>query len=36
MSRLQTGAVDLVLREVGFDEIVPAALYGLGKSRRRA
>ena len=31
MSRLQTGAVDLVLREVGFDEIVPAVLYGLGK-----
>jgi two-component system sensor histidine kinase KdpD len=31
MSRLQAGAVDLVLREVGFDEIVPAVLHGLGK-----
>ena len=29
MSRLQTGAVDLVLREVGFDEVVPAALYTI-------
>ncbi|HXY93910.1 MAG TPA: DUF4118 domain-containing protein [Acidimicrobiia bacterium] len=32
MSRLQTGAVDLVLREVGFDEVVPAALHALGAS----
>ncbi len=31
MSRLQAGAVDLVLREVGFDEVVPAVLHGLGK-----
>jgi two-component system sensor histidine kinase KdpD len=30
MSRLQTGAVELVLREVGFDEIVAAALHQLG------
>lgn len=30
MSRLQTGALELVLREVGFDEVVPAALQGLG------
>jgi two-component system, OmpR family, sensor histidine kinase KdpD len=30
MSRLQTGTVDLALREVGFDEVVPAALHGLG------
>ena len=29
MSRLQTGAVELVLRDVGLDEIVPAALHGL-------
>ncbi|MET0627459.1 MAG: DUF4118 domain-containing protein, partial [Acidimicrobiia bacterium] len=29
MSRLQTGAVKLVLREVGLDEIVPASLHGL-------
>jgi two-component system, OmpR family, sensor histidine kinase KdpD len=29
MSRLQTGAVDLVLLEVGFDEVVPAALYTI-------
>ena len=29
MSRLQTGALELVLRDVGLDEIVPAALHGL-------
>ncbi|MET0895098.1 MAG: DUF4118 domain-containing protein, partial [Acidimicrobiia bacterium] len=29
MSRLQAGGVDLVLRDVGLDEIVPAALHGL-------
>jgi two-component system sensor histidine kinase KdpD len=29
MSRLQTGGVELVLREVGLDEIVAAALHGL-------
>jgi two-component system sensor histidine kinase KdpD len=29
MSRLQSGGVELVLREVGLDEIVPAALHGL-------
>ncbi|MFI5047169.1 MAG: DUF4118 domain-containing protein [Acidimicrobiia bacterium] len=29
MSRLQTGGVELVLREVGLDEVVPAALHGL-------
>jgi two-component system sensor histidine kinase KdpD len=27
MSRLQTGSLDLVLQEVGFEEVVPAALY---------
>ncbi len=30
MSRLQTGALELVWRDVGFDEIVPGALAGLG------
>ncbi len=29
MSRLQTGAVQLVMREVGFEEVVPRALAGL-------
>jgi two-component system sensor histidine kinase KdpD len=29
MSRIQAGAVELALRDVGFDEIVPAALVGL-------
>ena len=29
MSRLQSGGVELVVREVGLDEIVPAALRGL-------
>jgi two-component system sensor histidine kinase KdpD len=29
MSRLQTGAVQLVMRDVGLDEVVPAALAGL-------
>jgi two-component system sensor histidine kinase KdpD len=32
MSRLQSGGVELVLREVGLDEIVPAALRGLTPS----
>jgi two-component system sensor histidine kinase KdpD len=30
MSRLQAGAVELVLRKVGYDEVVPAALQSLG------
>jgi two-component system sensor histidine kinase KdpD len=30
MSRLQTGALQLVEREVGFDEVVPRALWSLG------
>jgi two-component system sensor histidine kinase KdpD len=30
MSRLQTGVLELVWRDVGFDEIVPGALAGLG------
>ena len=29
MSRLQTGAVQLVMRDVGLDEVVPAAVAGL-------
>ncbi|MFN8028425.1 MAG: DUF4118 domain-containing protein, partial [Acidimicrobiia bacterium] len=33
MSRLQTGAVQLVLREVGLDEVVPVALVGLPPER---
>jgi two-component system, OmpR family, sensor histidine kinase KdpD len=33
MSRLQTGAVELVLREVGFDEVVPAALHAVQSGR---
>jgi two-component system, OmpR family, sensor histidine kinase KdpD len=32
MSRLQSGGVELVLREVGLDEVVPAALHGLTPS----
>jgi two-component system sensor histidine kinase KdpD len=31
MSRLQTGAMNLVVSEVGLDEIVPAALAGLAE-----
>ena len=30
MSRIQTGSVELVEREVGLEEVVPAALHGLG------
>jgi two-component system sensor histidine kinase KdpD len=30
MSRLQTGALELVWRDVGLDEVVPAALQSLG------
>ena len=30
MSRLQTGAVELVWRDVGLEEVVPAALHSLG------
>jgi two-component system sensor histidine kinase KdpD len=33
MSRLQTGAVQLVVRDVGLDEVVPAALFGLDDAR---
>jgi two-component system sensor histidine kinase KdpD len=33
MSRLQTGAVQLVMRDVGLDEVVPAALVGLDDAR---
>ncbi len=35
MSRLQTGALELVWRAVGFDEIVPAALQSLGDPAAR-
>jgi two-component system sensor histidine kinase KdpD len=34
MSRLQTGAVQLVMRDVGLDEVVPAALAGLTNADR--
>jgi two-component system sensor histidine kinase KdpD len=34
MSRLQTGALHLVLRTVGLDEVVPRALSSLGDSGR--
>jgi two-component system sensor histidine kinase KdpD len=34
MSRLQTGAVQLVMRDVGLDEVVPAALAGLTHAER--
>ncbi|HEX9466828.1 MAG TPA: sensor histidine kinase KdpD [Acidimicrobiia bacterium] len=34
MSRLQTGALQLVMRDVGFEEIVPAALGGLTQPGR--
>jgi two-component system sensor histidine kinase KdpD len=30
MSRLQSGALELVMRDVGLEEIVPAAIKGLG------
>jgi len=30
MSRIQTGSVELVRRAVGLEEVVPAALHGLG------
>jgi two-component system sensor histidine kinase KdpD len=35
MSRLQTGALELVWRPVGFDEVVPAALQSLGDTTGR-
>jgi two-component system sensor histidine kinase KdpD len=35
MSRLQTGAVELVWRDVGLDEVVPAALHSLGATASR-
>src|SRR6266540_1109215 len=35
MSRLQTGAVELVRREVGLDEVVPRALQSLGDTADR-
>jgi two-component system sensor histidine kinase KdpD len=31
MGRLQTGALQLVMREVGLEEVVPAAIKGLGE-----
>src|SRR5262249_4371290 len=34
MSRLQTGALQLVMRDVGLDEVVPAALQGLAHAER--
>jgi two-component system, OmpR family, sensor histidine kinase KdpD len=34
MSRLQTGALQLVMRDVGLDEVVPAALTGLTAANR--
>jgi two-component system sensor histidine kinase KdpD len=34
MSRLQTGALQLVMRDVGLDEVVPAALAGLTHAER--
>ena len=33
MSRLQTGALQLVMRDVGLDEVVPTALVGLDGER---
>jgi two-component system sensor histidine kinase KdpD len=33
MSRLQTGAMQLVMRDVGLDEVVPVALVGLEPER---
>ena len=35
MSRLQTGALELVSRAVGLDEVVPAALQSLGETSGR-
>jgi two-component system sensor histidine kinase KdpD len=34
MSRLQTGALQLAVREVGLDEVVPAALNGITSASR--
>jgi two-component system sensor histidine kinase KdpD len=34
MSRLQTGALQLVMRDVGLDEVVPVALAGLTQADR--
>jgi two-component system sensor histidine kinase KdpD len=34
MSRLQTGAVQLVMRDVGLDEVLPGALAGLTQADR--
>jgi two-component system sensor histidine kinase KdpD len=31
MSRLQSGALQLTMRDIGFDEVVPAAMKGLGE-----
>jgi two-component system, OmpR family, sensor histidine kinase KdpD len=31
MSRLQSGALELVMRDVGLEEVVPAAIKGLGE-----
>jgi two-component system sensor histidine kinase KdpD len=36
MSRLQTGALQLVMRDVGLEEVVPAALAGLTQVNRVA
>jgi two-component system sensor histidine kinase KdpD len=34
MSRLQTGALQLVMRDVGLDEVVPAAMAGVTAASR--
>jgi two-component system sensor histidine kinase KdpD len=34
MSRLQTGALQLVMRDVGLDEVVPVAIAGLTQAER--
>ena len=34
MSRLQTGALQLVMRDVGLDEVVPVAVAGLVQAER--
>jgi two-component system, OmpR family, sensor histidine kinase KdpD len=34
MSRLQTGALQLVMRDVGLDEVLPSALVGLTQAER--
>jgi two-component system, OmpR family, sensor histidine kinase KdpD len=31
MSRIQSGALELTMRDVGFEEVVPAAIKGLGE-----